>query len=248
MTLRSTYLMCLLSLSLAGSVAAGDGEMTMRKQDYVPPIFADGPSVADRGFDAWLRAHAGSVKLPFTIWREPRRVGAIGVQRDRPATVWRFSDGALGVPLDERLRQLCGDADPCRVWLSGRVGESMPLPDPDPSTIFNVHAVHGRVTGDGPHAVQFVRGDACLAIRLLEPLHCARGPARCEACRAARDRPPTPKLLDVCPHGDAARPTIEIERASQKSHRPFDVLQTFADVEEARAFAKRHGLTDVVLE
>lgn len=220
----------------------------MLKQDYVPPIFADGPSVADRDFDAWLLAHAGSVKLPFTIWREPRRLGAIGVHKDMPTVVVRFSDGALGIPLDERLRQLCGDGDPCRVWLAGRLGESMPLPDPDRSTIFNVHAVHGRVEGEGPHSAQFIRDDACLVIRLLKPLHCARGSARCEECKAAQAKPRSAKLLDVCPHGHAARPTIEVERAGKKSHRPFDVLQTFADVEEARAFAKRHGLTDVTLD
>lgn len=248
MTLRPAFLTCLLALSLSGSVAADGEKKTMLKQDYVPPIFAAGPSVADRGFDAWLKGHAGPVKLPFTIWRAPRRVGAIGVHSEMPASVLRFSDGALGVPLDERLRQLCGDADPCRVWLAGRLGESMPLPDPDPATVFNVHAVHGRVEGDGPHSAQFVRDDACLALRMLKPLHCARGPARCEDCKAAQAKPPSPKLLDVCPHGPAARPTIEVERDGKKSHRPFDVLQTFADAAEARAFAKRHGLTDVALE
>jgi hypothetical protein len=220
----------------------------MLKQDHVPPIFADGPGLTDRGFDAWLQAHPGAVKMPFTIWHTPRRVGAVGVHEDLPESVLRFTDGALGVPLDERLRQLCGDADPCRVWLSGRLGESMPLPDPDPSTVFNVHAVHGPVVGAGPHYAQFIRGDACLAIRLLKPLHCARGPARCEACKAAQALPPAPKLLDVCPYGDAARPTIEIERLGKKSRRPFDVLQTFADVEEAQAFARRYGLTDVALK
>jgi hypothetical protein len=251
MTLRpASFLVCMLGLSLTGAVAAhaGDERKAMLKQDYVPPIFAAGPSVTDRGFDAWLKAHAGPVKLPFTIWRKPRRVGAIGVHENMPPAVLRFSDGALGIPLDERLRQLCADADPCRVWLAGRLGESMPLPDPDPSTIFNVHAVHGRVEGEGPHAAQSIRDDACLAVRSLKHMHCARGPARCEKCKEAHDKPAAPKLLDVCPYGDAARPTIEVARDGKKSFRPFDVLQTFATVEEARAFATKHGLTDVVLD
>lgn len=55
-----------------------------------------------------------------------------------------------------------------RVWLAGRLGESMPMSDPDPSTLFNVRAVHERVEGDGAHAAQFIRGDACLAIRSLK--------------------------------------------------------------------------------
>jgi hypothetical protein len=246
---RVVVVVCVLGVSLAGAASDGQGETkAMLKQDFVPPIFADGPSVVDPGFDAWLKAHAGPVKLPFTIWRKPHRVGAIGVHTTRPASVLRFSDGALGIPLDERLRQLCGNAEPCRVWLAGRVGESMPMPDPDPSTIFNVHAVHERVEGQGPHAAQFIRGDACLAIRSLKPLHCARGPEHCETCKRAQAKPAAPKLLDVCPYGDVARPTIEIVRNGKKTFAPYDVLQSFASSEAARAFAKRHGLTDVRID
>jgi hypothetical protein len=238
------------ALHAADRAHADDGSAekkgTMLKQDYVPPIFAPGPSVTDAGFDAWMRAQP-SVKLPFTIWRKPRRIGAIGVHAAPPATPLRFSDGALGVPLDERLRQLCGSEDPCRVWLAGRIGESMPLPDPDPSTVFNVHAVHGRVEGDGPHHAQSPRAPACLAIRAMKPLHCARGPERCEKCKHAATLPATPRLLDVCPHGDYARPTVEIERGGKKEIRVYDVLQTFADTAEARAFATKHGITDVLL-
>lgn len=235
----------MLSVFVAMS-ASSEEPGAMRKQDYVPPLFADGPSLSDRGFDAWLDAQ-GPVKLPFTIWRKPKRVGAIGLHATPPAKVLRFSDGALGVPLDERLRQLCGDAEVCRVWLSGKRGESMPLPDPDPSSVFNVHAVHGLVQGDGPLHAQSIRKPECLAIRALKPAHCARGPARCEKCKEAEQKPATPKLLDVCPWGDAARPTVELERDGQRTWRTYDVLQAFADEAEARAFAKRHGITDVKL-
>jgi hypothetical protein len=234
------------ALAFAFAASAQRGESRpMRKQDYVPPIFADGPSLTDKGFEAWLDAQ-GPVKLPFTIWRKPR-VGAIGVHPTKPEKLLRFSDGALGVPLDERLRQLCGDAEVCRVWLSGKRGESMPLPDPDPSTVFNVHAVHGAVEGDGPLYAQSIRKADCLAIRALKPLHCARGPGRCEQCKEAAAKPAAPKLLDVCPSGDAARPTIELLRDGKKTWRAYDVLETFTDEAEARAFAKRHGLDDVQL-
>lgn len=216
--------------------------MPMRKQDYVPPIFGPGPTVTDPGFEAWLEAQ-GPVKLPFTIWRKPRRVGAMGVHAQQPAKVLRFSDGALGIPLDERLRQLCGDADPCRVWLSGKRGESMPLPDPDPSTVFNVHAVHERVEGDGPHAAYSVRKPDCLLIRSMKPLHCARGPRNCEQCKAADAQPPVPKLLDLCPWGDVARPTVEVVREGQKQVRVFDVMRSFSNATEAREFATRNGVT-----
>lgn len=240
--------MVLVGAVVAQAADGGRKDTPMLKQDYVAPLFADGPRVDDPGFEAWLQAQQGPVKLPFTIWREPRRVGAVGVHTKAPAKVLRFNDGAMGVPLDERLRQHCGDADPCRVWLSGRLGESMPLPDPDPSTAFSVHAVHGLVQGDGPHAAQFVRGPDCLAIRALRPLHCARGAQRCEKCKAAAAQPPVPRLLDLCPWGDAARPTIEVVRDGKKAWRAYDVLQSFADAAEARAFAERHRLTDVELQ
>lgn len=247
MTPRTTLALLVLGLLGPGSArAAGDGgeARPMRKQDYVAPIFADGPRVDDPGFEAWLEAQ-GPVKLPFTIWRKPRRVGAIGVHAAVPAKVLRLSDGALGVPLDERLRQACGDAEVCRIWLAGRLGESLPLPDPEPTTAFSVHAVHELVQGDGPHHAQFVRGPECLAIRALRPGHCARGPQRCEACQAAAAQPAVPKLLDLCPWGQATRPTVEVERDGKKAWRPYDVLRSFADEAEARAFAQRHGLTDV---
>lgn len=233
--------------TLQTSAWATDGGKELKpmlKQDYVAPLFADGPRLDDPGFEAWFKAQ-GPVKLPFTIWRKPRRIGAVGVHTTAPAKVLRFNDGALGVPLDERLRQACGDADPCRIWLSGRLGESMPLPDP--STAFSVHAVHEVVQGEGPHRAQFIRGPDCLAIRVLKPLHCARGAQRCEACKAALAQPAVPKLLDLCPWGEAARPTIEVERGGKKSWRVFDVLRSFADEAEAQAFSQRHGLTDVQL-
>lgn len=252
--LRPGLLVCLLSLFSAGTVAAGGEGKTMLKQDHVPPIFAAGPSVADVDFESWLKATRLPVKLPFTIWRAPHRVGAIGVHDAMPATVLSFSDSRLGISLDDRLHQTCGEADPCHIWLEGQRGVTVPLPASSPlsasspSDVFEVHAVHGPVEGAGPHAAQVVRDDACLAIRLMKPLHCARGPARCEKCKAAQASAPSPKLLDVCPHGDVARPTIEIERDGKTFYRSYDVLQTFADIGEARTFAKRHGVTDVVLK
>ena len=216
----------------------------MLKQDFVPPIFAPGPSLTDPDFESWLGAQKGPVKVPFTIWRKPKRVGAIGVPDVQPPRVFRFSDGALGVPLDERLRQLCGEAEVCKVWLSGRFGESMPLPDPDPSTVFNVHAVHEAITGLGALSTYSVRGPDCLAIRVLKPIHCARGTKRCSLCREAQTKPAQPRLLDVCPYGVAARPTVE---TAKRGFQPFVTLKSFADAAEARAFAEKHGLTDVQL-
>ncbi|HEY0883373.1 MAG TPA: hypothetical protein VGD87_17685, partial [Archangium sp.] len=116
--------------------------------------------------------------------------------------------------------------------------------DPDPSTVFNVHAVHEAVTGLGALLLFSVRGPDCLAIRVLKPLHCARGAKACAKCKEAAAKPAVPKLLDVCPYGVAARPTIE---TAGKGFRVYEVLQSFADVAEAKAFAEKHRLTDVQL-
>jgi hypothetical protein len=223
----------LLSMTSAFAEGPAGKGLPMRKQDAVPPIFGPGPLVTDREFDGWLDAQ-GQVKLPFTVWRTPTRVGAIGVHAQQPAKVLRFSDTALGISLDERLRQLCGDAEPCRVWLSGKRADA---------TVFDVQAVHERVKGDGPHVAYSVRKPDCLLIRTMKALHCARGPQRCAKCKAADATAPVPKLLDLCPWGEFARPTVELVRDGEAQVRVFDVMRSFANVSEAREFATRNGVT-----
>lgn len=213
----------------------------MRKQDFVPPIFADGPSISDPGFAKWLAAQQ-EVKLPFTIWRRPR-VAAIGRHTDKPKETVRITDYKLGIPLDERMRMLCKDEDPCVIWLSGSFGDVIPG-ETASKDVFGVSAVHEVVDPKATLHAQSVRGPACLAIRALKPLHCARGPLRCEKCKAVEKEPAKPKLLDVCPYGDYARPTIDT--ASAKG-RVYDVLQTFESADEAKGFAEKHLITDVVL-
>jgi hypothetical protein len=55
-------------------------------------------------------------------------------------------------------------------------------------------------------------------------------------------------LLDLRPdHEEAARPTIGVERDGEKAWVPYDVIRRFASVDEAKAFAERHGIEDVAL-
>ncbi len=219
----------------------------MLKQDFVPPIFAPGPDVAGPAFKPWLDAQQGEVKLPFTVWREPKRAGAIGWHEAVPKETWRFGDLALGIPLDERLRQLCGAAPACRVWLSGRFGTPFGMPDEKPGEVFQVAAVHGAVEKQPSLAAWSTRGPECLGVRAQKPLHCARGSGSCEKCKEAASKPSVPQLLDLCPYGDAARPTVEVVREGKKTWRAYDVLRTFKDADEARAFATKHRITDVSL-
>lgn len=56
---------------------------------------------------------------------------------------------------------------------------------------------------------------------------------------------PTPVLLDVCPTGPAARPTIMIDVMGRREARAFDVMKAFASEDEARAYAAANSIKDV---
>jgi hypothetical protein len=56
---------------------------------------------------------------------------------------------------------------------------------------------------------------------------------------------PTVTLLDVCPTGPAARPTIMVAVNGRKEARAFDVVRTFADESTARAYAAQHSIRDI---
>lgn len=227
------------------------------KQDAVPPIFVDGSPVepADR-LQRWMadrlrRRPQVVLRLPFTFWAEPR-LAALGLALTRDgAALHRLDDTALGISLADRLRRLRGGDERCVVWLSVRSGPLLGQASPDGPPVLSVMAVHERIPDDAKgsdlHA-QASRGPEELAVRLLRRIHCARGTARCVKCREAADEPPSPVLLDVAPDGDAARPTIALEREGKTTYAPFDVLRRFASIEEARAFAARHELTDVKLD
>ena len=227
------------------------------KQDAIPPIFVDGSPVEPvDGLQRWiaerLRRRPDTVlRLPFTFWGEPR-LAAIGIARTRVGAVHhRLDDTALGVSLEDRLHLLRGDDERCVVWLSVRSGRLFGPASPDGPPVLSVMAVHERLPDDAKGSdlrAQAARGDEELAVRLLRRIHCARGSARCEKCKAAASEPPAPVLLDVAPDGDAARPTIALEREGKTTHAPFDVLRRFASIEEARAFAAKHELTDVKLD
>lgn len=56
---------------------------------------------------------------------------------------------------------------------------------------------------------------------------------------------PTAVLLDVCPTGPAARPTIMVAVNGKTEARAFDVIKTFASEDEARAYATSNSIRDV---
>lgn len=255
MTRRSTTgwaLLAVLIVTGATAVAEPTGK-PMRKQDWKPPIFVGGPRIdAKAELDAWITAQRmkqRSIKLPFTILGDKQAVLGV-VDGEVPAAQRiRLDDGALGVSLAERLRQLCPDrAQRCALWLSGRFG-TLQNKDEDPRKTFSIFIVHERVADNVDRATLRAEGERpvdCLAIRFERPLHCARGASRCEKCRDAQKQPARPKLLDLCPEGDHARPTITVVRDGKEQVRVYDFLRAFDTSEAAEEFAQKHGITDVV--
>lgn len=244
---------------------ASPGGDEMRKTPQAPtPLWVDGPPLEpEEGLRRWIAARAAKhpralFRLPFTFAAGQTSRAALGLPgAGETASTHRLDDGALGISLADQVRRLRGaEAGPCAVWLSVRMGPLLgpALPgteEPEDLPVAAVLAVHERVeaaaAGEELRA-QAARGPDCLAVRLLSHGHCARGPAVCQRCAAAAEKPASPALLDLCPDGDAARPTLAVEREGQRTWVAYDVLRWFTSVEEARAFAARHGLDDVRLE
>ena len=59
---------------------------------------------------------------------------------------------------------------------------------------------------------------------------------------------PTISLLDICPAGPAARPTIAVEVNGKQTYRAFDVIATFDDEAAARKYALANSIADVKFE
>ena len=238
--------------SLAGLLAAlapftalaAPPEPGMRLQDAVPPVFV-AVRVIEPGEEwaRWLAGREGAhLHLPFTIWRGPLgevTQAQLGADRWLTPQPVRLQDDALGVSLVDRLRARCGaPPEPCRIWLSGLWRGAT---DGQPARL-ELRAVGDPLSEAGPWAASVIRAPSCLVIRVQKALHCARGPERCTKCREAADGPALPKLLDLCPEGDVARPVVTFTRAGKEEHRVYDVVRTFPSLEEAKAFAGKHRI------
>jgi hypothetical protein len=84
-------------------------------------------------------------------------------------------------------------------------------------------------------------------IRRIRLAHCKRGPEVCEKCREMNVERIC--LLDIClpDAGQVQRRVIEISVDGETEWREFDVVQMFADEQEAKAYAAQNGIKDVVI-
>ncbi len=224
---------------------------TRNKQDALPPVFLDGPPVdPEDELLRWIAAREAqepraTFRLPFTWAAGEVNRATLGVGPGGKA--YRLSDSALGISLEERLHMLRGAGDGVvSAWLSVRHGALLPGPEPAPGSppLLSVLAVHERIeAGAAGLRAQAVRRTDDLVVKGMGKLHCARGSKRCERCKEAEAQPATPALLDLRPdHPEAARPTVEVVRDGEPTHRVYDVVRRFASAEEARAFGAKHGV------
>ncbi len=82
-------------------------------------------------------------------------------------------------------------------------------------------------------------------IRVISPPHCARGPTRCAKCREAQEQVKICHIRLYLESGLMARPVMKYEIDGETSFFEFDVLQTFANREEAEAYANETGIKDM---
>ena len=82
-------------------------------------------------------------------------------------------------------------------------------------------------------------------IRKMRTAHCKRGPEVCEKCREMDVERPC--LLDIAPAdaGLMQRRVIEVEVDGETEWREFDIVRSFENEEQARAYADEHGIVDV---
>jgi hypothetical protein len=86
----------------------------------------------------------------------------------------------------------------------------------------------------------------CYIIRKVRIAHCKRGPSVCEKCREMDAEKIC--LLDICPprEGEIQRRVIQVNVGGEEAWREFDIVRMFESQEEAREYADKNGIEDVV--
>lgn len=161
---------CLVGMAWAGAAAAEPGEGTVSDVEApavkagatagnkrpMPPIeWVAGPATDDRAaVKAWLAdlSPETPVRLPVRVTRGP--LGGVasatlhGLGGD--ALSLRLDDSRMGIALADRLRQACGRAEVCAVWLIGAWVPKHPLPGAPEGMSVAVRAVDGVIADGGP--------------------------------------------------------------------------------------------------
>ena len=82
-------------------------------------------------------------------------------------------------------------------------------------------------------------------IRVIEGVHCAKGPKGCKKCQ---DQGIQNKLCLIRIFKTASkepRPIIELPEREDQQYFTYDVLKCFDDILQAREYAEKHDIWDV---
>jgi hypothetical protein len=81
-------------------------------------------------------------------------------------------------------------------------------------------------------------------IRVIEGIHCAKGPKGCKKCKDAGLQNKLCLIRIFKEASEIPRPVIELDREDQQ-YFTYDVLKCFDDVQQAHDYAKEHEISDV---
>jgi len=77
--------------------------------------------------------------------------------------------------------------------------------------------------------------------------HCARGPSRCEKCKATAQEKKIYLLKIYLQPGEVARPVIEVKRDGESHYYEYDAIKQFNTEAEAKEYAEKHNISDISL-
>lgn len=81
-------------------------------------------------------------------------------------------------------------------------------------------------------------------IRVIEGVHCAKGPKGCKKCQDAGIQNKLCLIRIFKKASQEPRPIIELDREDQQ-YFTYDVLNCFDDVQQAHDYAREHEVYDI---
>ena len=95
------------------------------------------------------------------------------------------------------------------------------------------------------HKMDMSEGEHEDIIRVIEGVHCAKGPKGCKKCQ---DEGVQNKLCLIRIYTDASeepRPVIELSEREDQQYYTYDVLKCFDNIQQAHEYAETHEIFDV---
>jgi hypothetical protein len=87
---------------------------------------------------------------------------------------------------------------------------------------------------------KLVKATDCRIITEISLEHCQKGIQRCKKCKEIYARKYA--LLNICPEGPTARPTVEITRSGKTEYLAYEVLQSFETFAAASDFSVKENI------